>query len=623
MKISNRIRTFFKTPSLLKELVLAFTIVCLFITTLGYIIYYNTILNMLQGRQETETIQQFKQLDININKFFSSIGSTSEILLNNLSNQNRAYPYQDKISQLTNLSSYTDNNAVSLLNDINGNLEQAIANNNQINSIFIYTNSGDIIGGTDSLTKDLLNTDKSDFVYQSHIYDLALKNYPKMLWLGGNSLEDLGGFSKNELNSSSADMITAVRGFKSVFTGDINGILMFNINEEELTNSYKYLFEGGKGNAYIVDTTGKVISGSNSSLLGKTSNAFTQLKSERVQSESGSFFWKNGSVDENVFYYNIKSTGWMLFYEVPYSQYNSDIYALQKNTMLILFLTLILIVLISYILFQKIVKPLNTLTSAMTKLGNGRLGMTVENTYHNEFGLLTDRFNQMSENIELLVKEKEDIEKEKRRQEIATLQAQINPHFIFNTINTIKWMAVLANAQNIVDSLVVFSNLLKPLFKFRHDYYTIREEIEYINNYVRLLNYRYGDVLALYTDIPSELLEYMIPRFILQPLIENAVEHGMNYENGQYFISVTVAATDENICISVEDTGQGISIDELEEIRKKLNFPSYNEDKVPKHIGLENINHRIKLYYGQKYGVVIDSEEGKGTVVSIIMPLQK
>lgn len=623
MKKIDRIRKFLKNPSLLKELILVFTFVCLSITTLGYVIYYNTIFTMLQSRQETETIQQFKQLDININKFFNSIGSTSEILLNNLSNQNRVYPYQDVISQLTNLRNYTDDNAISILNDINNNLEQTIANNSQVNSIFIYTTNGDIIGCTNSLTKDLLNTDKSEYVYKSHIYDLALESYPKMIWFGGNSLENLGGFSKNELNSSDADMITAVRGFKSVFTGDVNGILMFNINEKELTSSYKYLFEGGKGNAYIVDTTGKVISGINSSLLGKKSQAFAQLKSKNLESESGSFDWKNGSVDENVFYYNIKSTGWMLFYEVPYSQYKSDVYALQKNTLLILLLNLFLIVLISYILFRKIIKPLNTLTSAMTKLGNGRLGMTVENTYHNEFGLLTDRFNQMSENIEQLVKEKENIEKEKRRQEIATLQAQINPHFIFNTINTIKWMAILANAQNIVDSLVVFSNLLKPLFKFQHDYYTIREEIEYIDNYVRLLNYRYGDVIALYTDIPPELLEYKIPRFILQPLIENAVEHGMNYQNGQYLIDVTVVASDENIRIAVKDAGQGMNNDELDEIRKKLNSPKNSEDKGPKHIGLENINHRLKLYYGQEYGVSIDSEEGKGTMISIIIPLQK
>ncbi len=622
MKIIKFFRDFFKKPSLLKELFFAFTLVCVAVTAIGYVIYYNSMFNLLQNRQEKETIQQFQQLDININTFLDTINNVSEILLNNLSNQDRNYTYQDEISQLLNLKDYTDENAIRLLNNINSKLEQTISNYTQIQSVIIYTGKGDIIGCTDTFTRAMLNNGKGEYVYKSKIYDRALEHYPRLLWFGGNSHDEMTGFSNFELDFSRADTISAVRSFKSLFTGDVNGVLVININQQELTDSYKYLFDSEKENAYIVDEAGKIISSADRSSLGKESSVFKKLKSEQSGSSSGSFVWNNGNIDENVFFYKIHSTGWTLVNEVPYSQYRKDIILLQRNTILVFLLVLISILLISYILFKRITRPLDTLTEAMSKLGKGSFGMSVENTYHNEFGLLAEGFNQMSENISQLIDEKENIAKEKRKHEIATLQAQINPHFIFNTINTIKWMAVLANANNIVESLVVFSNLLKPLFKIRYDYYTIEEEMEYLCNYVRLLNYRYGDVIVLHSDIPQEIGDCTIPRFVLQPLVENAVEHGMDFRNNKFPIYITASYAEGNIRISIKNQGAGIGTTKLEEIRKGLNAAESTEE-IPSHIGLKNINQRLRLYYGKAYGISIDSEEGVSTTVFIVIPKQK
>lgn len=623
MKTIKFFRDFFKKPSLIKELFFAFTLVCVAVTATGYVIYYNSMFNLLQNRQEKETIQQFRQLDININTFLDTINNVSEILLNNLSNQDRNYTYQDEISQLLNLKDYTDENAIRLINSINGKLEQTISNYTQIQSVIIYTGKGDIIGCTDTFTRAMLNNGKGEYVYKSKIYDKALNYYPRLLWFGGNSHDEMTGFSNFEMDYSKADTISAVRSFKSIFTGDVNGALVININQQELTDSYKYLFDREKENAYIVDEAGKIISSADRSSLGKESSAFKKLKTEKSNNSSGSFAWNNGSIDENVFYYKIHSTGWTLVNEVPYSQYRKDIILLQRNTVLVFLLNLISILLISYILFKRMTRPLNILTEAMSKLGKGSFGLSVENTYKNEFGLLADGFNQMSENISQLIDEKETIEKEKRKHEIASLQAQINPHFIFNTINTIKWMAVLANANNIVDSLVVFSNLLKPLFKIRYDYYTIEEEMEYLYNYVKLLNYRYGNVIVLHTDIPQDICECTIPRFILQPLVENAVEHGMDLRNNKFPIYITASYTEVSIRFSVKNYGMGISTDRLQEIREGLKSDESKEEEISSHIGLKNINQRLQVYYGKEYGVSIDSEEGNYTTVYIVIPKQK
>lgn len=183
-------------------------------------------------------------------------------------------------------------------------------------------------------------------------------------------------------------------------------------------------------------------------------------------------------------------------------------------------------------------------------------------------------------------------------------------------------MAVLANTSNIAESMSVFGDLLKPLLKMKSDFNTVKEEIEYLKNYVKILNYRYGNIIKLNVELPDELFEYKLPRFILQPIIENAVQHGMDSTNQPFMISITAAAEDENIQIKVCNNGKEISKEKLDEIRLSLRHPIDSENNASSRIGLSNIEKRLNIYYGHGYGLAIDSNEERNTVVTIIVPMQ-
>lgn len=621
MKMGKFIRNLLQRQTLFKEFVIAFTIVSMIMTILGYLLYYNTTFKILQNRQEIETIQQFKQLDRNFINFFDSINKVSVILLDNLSKRYNS-EYEDGISQLMKINDYSDDNAISLLNNMGNDFSQLMEENSLIDSIFIYTGKGGVIGRRATFSKSQIRGEMDEYVYKSGLYENIVENYPKLQWFGGNNIQNIGGFDDHGSSDNDASLITAARSFKSIYSDNSNGsngVLLININESELTDYYKYAFDYDKSNAYIVDTSGKIISGVDNSLLGTKSTEFNEID---LKKDYGSFVQKDGKDKKNIFYYKVKYTGWILFYEVPLSMYRKDINILNKILVLIFVINLILILAISLLIMKRITIPLNSLTSAMRKIGNGSLGLMINNSYNNEFGLLAKRFNQMSLDIENLMKEKEEIEKKKREQEIAALQAQINPHFILNTINTIKWMAVLANTSNIAESMSVFGDLLKPLLKMKSDFNTVKEEIEYLKNYVKILNYRYGNIIKLNVELPDELFEYKLPRFILQPIIENAVQHGMDSTNQPFMISITAAAEDENIQIKVCNNGKEISKEKLDEIRLSLRHPIDSENNASSRIGLSNIEKRLNIYYGHGYGLAIDSNEERNTVVTIIVPMQ-
>jgi two-component system, sensor histidine kinase YesM len=260
--------------------------------------------------------------------------------------------------------------------------------------------------------------------------------------------------------------------------------------------------------------------------------------------------------------------------------------------------------------------PLSRLTGIIRKIGRGNLGLTLDQTSKNELGVLVDQFNQMSTSIKDLFHKNELVQTEKRNMEMEALRSQINPHFIYNTLNTIKWMAVINKADNIVDSVTTLSDFLEPIFK-KHDILcTLEEEISYIKNYVKIMNYRFADGFKLYVDIPESLLKCRMIRFILQPIVENALVHGlMDKVTGKVGITAFMKGLDLLICI--RDDGNGMEEQKLNAIRATIGDISPS-DQVG--IGLSNVDRRVKLHFGEVYGLLINSSLGSGTEVVLRMP---
>ena len=242
-----------------------------------------------------------------------------------------------------------------------------------------------------------------------------------------------------------------------------------------------------------------------------------------------------------------------------------------------------------------------------------------------EIGLLVSRFNQMSVEIKHLVEENTRMEEKKREAQIQILKAQINPHFLYNTLNTVKWMALVKGETDMADCVSALGDLISPVFKDGRDKWTLEEEQEYITNYGKIMNYRYGEQTNIEFSIPLELSDILVPKFVLQPIVENAFLYGRKDEKEKLRIRISAEEKIERIprlLLTVTNDGPGLKKEELRRLRQSLESEESKEERS--HIGLKNIYQRLKLLYGEDFSMKIESEaEKRGFLVELNIPASR
>ena len=247
----------------------------------------------------------------------------------------------------------------------------------------------------------------------------------------------------------------------------------------------------------------------------------------------------------------------------------------------------------------------------------GNLDVEIQVDSNDEIRTIAAGLNHMAGRIKVLMEEKAQIEIKKKEAEIMMLQRQIRPHFLYNTLDGIRMKALLNQDHEAAEMIEKLSLLLRRTTDMKTEYVKVREELEYVTCYMELQNLRFRYKFQLDVQIPEDVMDMIIPKFSLQPLIENAVHHGLEKRRMNRQIRISSQCTDQTVDITVEDNGKGISPLRLEEIRATLDQPDTLESE---HIGLNNINTRLKLYYGKEYGLRIDSQEGIGTALSLHLP---
>ncbi len=234
-----------------------------------------------------------------------------------------------------------------------------------------------------------------------------------------------------------------------------------------------------------------------------------------------------------------------------------------------------------------------------------------------EIGSIGKGINHLSHEVQNLMDQRLANQREQKELEYRMLQSQINPHFLYNTLGTIKWMASLQKATGISDLTTALARLLRKVSKDTRKEVTLREELELLDDYFTLLQYRYGGNLDYKKEIEDpNLLETMVPRFILQPLMENAAFHGIE-PKGKGEIRLKAQIQDKNVRISFFDNGIGMPRDQVEKINHPGPIPN-NQDL--EHSGIQNVNNRIRNYYGLEYGLNVKSVEGQYTEIEILLP---
>lgn len=287
-------------------------------------------------------------------------------------------------------------------------------------------------------------------------------------------------------------------------------------------------------------------------------------------------------------------------------------------------LCIIVVTFIGYLISKKITDPILDIENAMKKFDEGVWPKKIKANTNDELEKLATGFNRMVENIKNLINDIYKEQEEKKKAEVMALQyqldllqMQINPHFIYNTLNSIEYLALKIDAKDIREMIQSFNVLLRASMTGGKQLITIEEEMTLVENYLKIQEYRYDKIANFVYELPSELKHKKIPKLILQPIVENSLFHGITPKDSHGTIIVRIKCVDDKLFVAVIDDGVGMSEDEIQNIMK--NIPLENRKSFNK-IGLKNVDERLKLYFGDEFKLQIFSKIGVGTCISFYIP---
>lgn len=408
-------------------------------------------------------------------------------------------------------------------------------------------------------------------------------------------------------------VVTLSQGIVNPENGKIEGVFFVDLNYSSISDLCDRLSLGSKGYTFIVDNSGFIIYHPKQQLL--YSGIKTELINQVLEQESGSFL----TADKELLYTVSKSdkTGWFV---AGVANYEEMMGRLDETQLIYAILSLVLLaaaILISIVLSNEITKPIKMLGKSMKVVETGNFNqVTFEVEYQNEIGHLTKSFQIMVTKIQNLIKQNMEEQETKRKSELRALQAQINPHFLYNTLDSIIWMAESGKNREVVQMTSSLSKLLRKSISNEKEIVTIESEIGYTKEYLTIQKMRYQDKLEYDISVAPEILQKTIVKLVLQPLVENAIYHGIKYEDRKGMLRITGEIAGDAICIQVIDNGRGMEKETLQHILDP------KEDGEKRAVGVANVHNRIQMHYGKEYGLAYKSQIGVGTTVTVTLPIR-
>ena len=274
----------------------------------------------------------------------------------------------------------------------------------------------------------------------------------------------------------------------------------------------------------------------------------------------------------------------------------------------------------AFAMSSDILLPIRELSDVAGKIAGGDLAARAKVDSKDEVEELADGFNYMADSlVELLEKVREEEEK-RRKTDLRLLQEQINPHFLYNTLDTIVWLIEVNESNQAVDMEITLSDFFRLVLSKGKEFISIQQEEQHIRSYLQIQEKRYHDILDYEISIDPVLYQYEIPKLTLQPLVENALYHGIKYKRSRGNIRVEGSLAGDTIHLCVMDDGVGMGEEEVEALQKEIERPCKETEKG---FGLANVNERIRMYFGKEYGMKICSEKGQGTKIELIIPARR
>jgi len=589
--IINKFVLFYKNTSIKNKLLLLFYIQIVIPLFFIGITSYQKSAEIIEQKSINYSLDILKMIELRFKDLSTSMqGLTLELL------------YDNRVYDALSSKGYEDNITIyNRTNEIRSILRQATLSRNEIQSICLVTKNRRFYSFDSDNGKIRI-----EFIlpYDS-IVEAARKGRGKPVWF----LEKQEG------------QVSEIYVTRMVYDRDSYneiGLIAINIKKEYLESVYTDLSRESLNNISI-------LSENNEEIIKQQENSGILKNFYRQQLQERRGFYKDNKQGMLVSYVLLEDPSWKIVYHIPLKELYREMDTLKRWVLLIIVYGLIILSVLSVLTSVDIITPINKLVEGMKKVEKGNKHEDIELDRSDELGYLSESFNRMSKKIDYLVNRIYKEEIALKEAEIKALQAQINPHFLFNTLENINWMAQLNGVPEISETVSALAKLIDGSIGRGDRTISLREELEYIDNYMTVLKNRYEDRLEVIKILDEGLMDKKIPRLLIQPLVENAVKHGIGKSRRKGVIRLEAFREEGHIVFEVEDNGMGMTAEELEALNKRLQEDELileGNGAVParKSIGLENVNRRIKLLYGSSYGVKIESSYDEYTKVTVRIP---
>ncbi|WP_179090131.1 sensor histidine kinase [Paenibacillus sp. FSL H8-0548] len=406
--------------------------------------------------------------------------------------------------------------------------------------------------------------------------------------------------------------VQGVRMIKNMLGPEVTsiGFLSFKIPEALIYDSIAELKLGKTGQVIIVDGNDNILSSQNRDLIGKNLHELGDYSV--IQKSEGAFTGKFDGRDNFIAFHRSSQTGWKTMSFVPIAEMTPGMQDVYKSIFLYHSLWIVISIVLSLIITRTVATPIKKLIRAMRAVESGNFGVQMNLTGNKEVIILSGSFNKMTSRLKELISRVYEEELKEKNAQLRALQAQINPHFLYNTLDTIYWMLYVRGQEKIGDLIVALSNMLRYSIGKNGPVVPLKVELDNLFNYTHILSTRFGERITFDFDIDESLLQTKTLKLMLQPILENAITHGLEPSGKPGIIKIRVYRDDDQCLITISDNGIGISKEKLEE---------YQERRQINHgLGIQNVDERLRLTFGEKYALTITSVEGEGTTILFRLP---
>lgn len=469
----------------------------------------------------------------------------------------------------------------------------------------------------------ILIVNSNDFYLSNEMYKISRdplidENWYKKADEGFNNIrlisKPIGRNVANVLEYSADDVVSIVKGIEDPLTNNNIGVILIDMKLNVFKEIIEKITFGKTGFLYITDFNGEIV-------YAPINPVVYRIKSKWFnENYKGNCFEKRVKSQKYQIIYNSSAyTNWKIVGVFSIDERLDAVKYINFYTMVITIITIIAAIFVAIIFTSSIAKPISKLRSLMKKTEEGNFDVHFNSKYSDEIGELGDSFNNMIEEIKKLIELVQIEENNKRKAEIRVLQAQIKPHFLYNTLDTIMWMAQEHNAEDIIELVNALTNLLRIGLNKGKELINISDEIKHVESYLIIQKVRYEDKFDYEINYDEQVLKYKVIKLVLQPLVENAIYHGIKEKRGKGKIIINIKLIDDKICLNIYDNGKGILPNKLKQINNMLT--AEREKKPTIGYGMFNVNERIRLSFGNKYGLIYKSTYDESTMVEVWHPI--